>query len=62
MVAGVGEGIGVLQTFNPVELYNPYALVAGEDDAVGNSGILGVIGIALMAAGTAIFCRRDMNV
>ena len=62
MVAGVGEGIEVLQTFNPVELYDPYALAAGEDDAVGNSGILGVSGIALMAAGTAIFCRRDMNV
>ena len=52
----------MLQTFNPVELYYPYSLAAGEDDAVGNSGILGVSGIALMAAGTAIFCRRDMNV
>ena len=57
-----GEGLDALATLNPVMYYKPFELAAGSSDAVVGAVCLGLAGIALIAAGIAVFCRRDLNV
>ena len=57
-----GEGLDALATLNPGMYYKPFELAAGSSDAVVGAVCLGLAGITLIAAGIAVFCRRDLNV
>lgn len=62
MAAQVGKGLEFLQDANPVTLFDPYGLAAMSGDAALDAAILAVVGLALLAVGAAVFCRRDFDV
>lgn len=62
MVAQVGKGLEFLQDANPVGLFDPYALAASSGDAVWHVAVLAAVGLALLAVGATVFCRRDFDV
>lgn len=62
MVSQVGKGLELLQDANPIGLFDPYELVAVSGDAAWHAAVLAVAGVALLAVGVAVFCRRDFDV
>lgn len=62
VLAQAGDGLAVLRDLDPVAWYDPFRTAAGETDAVMACVVLAGAGLALLAAGVAAFCRRDLNV
>lgn len=60
MVVNMGDKFSGLKYATFFTLYDPYAAAAGEGAAWLGCLILGAAGAVLLAAGAAIFCRRDL--
>ena len=64
MLSQMGGALEDLGRFNPLQLYDCYALAAGgsaASDAVTGAVGLAVAGLVLFALGTAAFARRDLK-
>ncbi|MGN0038812.1 MAG: ABC transporter permease subunit [Coriobacteriales bacterium] len=64
MLSQLGGALEDLGSFNPLQLYDCYALAAGGSaagDAVTGAVALALAGLALFALGTAAFTRRDLK-
>lgn len=62
MAVQAGTGLELLQDANPVGLFDPYALAASSGDAAWHAALLAGAGLALLAVGVAVLCRRDFDV
>ncbi len=62
MVSQVGDKFEFLRNVNPLTLFDPYGLAAGESLALGQAAVLGIAGIVLFAAAVAVFDRRDLSI
>ncbi len=61
MIAQTSKELEVLNTVNPLMLFDPYGLAAGEMQAIGGAVMLCALGMALFAVGTVVFSRRDLS-
>ena len=64
MVSQMGDGLSSLKRYNPIQLFDCYALAGGgaaASDAAVQACILGAMGIVLFCLGIAVFCRRDLS-
>lgn len=62
MVSQVGEKFEGLKYINPLTLFAPKALLAGESWPVWGAAALAAAGLALIGAGIGAFSRRDLPV
>ena len=62
MVSQVGEKFEAIQYVTPLTLFNPKAIVAGNENAMLYCGILYAMGLVLFAVGSVVFCKRDIPV
>lgn len=61
MLSGIGDKLSWLAEATPLALFDPLGVASGEAHAVAGAVVLAVSGAALVALGTAVFSRRDVN-
>lgn len=61
MLANVGEKAHALRYVTFFTLFQPDAILAGENYAFAGAGVLFLVGIVLYLVAIAIFCRKDLS-